>query len=104
MRVPQRDACQACKHMVSLKSIKAQWLQCTQARLEMRGRKAANMRGAAARAAVMKKYKPPPMAVGVHELKPGAQRTLTEMFSRVPQTPAAALVPEVHAGIQDMEM
>ncbi len=87
-----------------MRSGKAQWLRSTQARLEMRGRKAPNMRGAAARAAVMKKYKPPPMAAGLQELKPGAQRTITEMFSRVPQTPPAALAPEAHAGIQDMEM
>ena len=70
----------------------------------MRGRKAPNLRGAAARAAVMKKYNPPPTAAGVPELKPGAQRTITEMFSRVPQTPPAALAPEVHGSIQDMEM
>ena len=104
MRVPRTTACQACDQVVCLRSSKAQWLHTTQARLEMRGRKAPNMRGAAARAAVMKKYRPPPMAVGVLELKPGAQRTIMEMFSRVPETPPAALAPEVHAGIQDMEM
>lgn len=70
-----------------------------QGRLVMRGRKAPNMRGAAARAAVLQKYKPPPSSVGTPEPKPGAQRTITEMFGRGPQTP-----PAVHTGVQDMEL
>ncbi len=62
------------------------------------------MRGAAARAAVVQKYKPPPSSIGTPESKPGAQRTITEMFSRVPQVPAPAFLPAVHTGVQDMDM
>ena len=72
-----------------------------QGRLAMRGRKGPNMRGAAARAAVMKNYRPPPSSVGTPEAKPGAQRTITEMFSRVPQP---VLSPAVHTGSQDMDV
>jgi hypothetical protein len=65
----------------------------------MRGRKAQNMRGAAARTAVLQKYKPLPRSLGTPEPKPVAQRTITEMFSRVPQA-----APAVHTDVQDMEL
>lgn len=79
-----------------------------QGMLPFRGVKT-NMRGAAAREAVKNNYRPPPSSIGGAEERPGAQRKITELFSRqipAPERqwePSAASGVVIHTGVQDME-
>lgn len=67
------------------------------------------MRGAAAREAVKNNYRPPPSEIGDTQERPGAQRRITELFSRqmsAPQhqwDPSAVPGVALHTGVQDME-
>jgi hypothetical protein len=63
------------------------------------------MRGAAAREAVKRNYRPPPSSLGSAEDRPTGQRKITEMFGRQAgpvrqqwQEPAL-----LHTGVEDME-
>lgn len=88
--------------------LKTDWRCALQGTLPFRGVKT-NARGAAARHAVMKNYRPPPNSIGGPEERPATQYRISDMFGRqttapeqqwqVPAAPGVAL----HTGVQDME-
>lgn len=83
-------------------------LMAWQGSLPFRGVKTANLRGAAAREAVKRNYRPPPSSASGSEERPGGQRKITEMFERaaapsLQQWQQTALPSAVSSGVQDME-